>query len=99
MKECRAVGEKGDVTTLPPKKRGRRVLLGEKLDMKVQMYLREGGGVVSARIAVACPSNTTDRIQPMDLTVNKPAKDFLKRCFGDWYAEQIQTQLEENDIE
>ena len=45
------------------------------------------------------PANTTDRLQPMDLTVNKPAKDFLKRCFGDWYAEQIRTQLEGNDIE
>ena len=45
------------------------------------------------------PANTTDRLQPIDLTVNKPAKDFLKRCFGDWYAEQIQRQLEENDIE
>lgn len=41
----------------------------------------------------------TDCLQPMDLTVNKPAKDFLKRCFGDWYAEQIQKQLEGNDIE
>ena len=45
------------------------------------------------------PANTTDRLQPIDLTVNKPTKDFLKRCFGDWYAEQIQRQLEENDIE
>ena len=45
------------------------------------------------------PANTTDRLQPIDLTVNKPAKDFLERCFGDWYAEQIQTQLEDNDIE
>ena len=56
MKESRAVGEEGDIAMLPPKKRGRRVLLGEELDAKVQMYLkkvREGGGVVSARIAVA----------------------------------------------
>ena len=45
------------------------------------------------------PVNMTDRLQPMDLTVNKPAKDFLKRCFGDWYAEQIQKQLGGNDIE
>ena len=41
---------------LPSKKRGSRVLLGDELDKKVQMYLkkvREGGGIVSARIAVA----------------------------------------------
>ena len=38
------------------KKRVRPVLLGEDLDRKVQMYLkkvREGGGVCSARIAIA----------------------------------------------
>ena len=49
-------GHDGEPTTLPPKKRGRNVLLGEKLDQKVQAYLvkvREGGGVVSAGIAVA----------------------------------------------
>ena len=27
------------------------------------------------------PPNTTDQLQSMDLSVNKPAKDFLKRCF------------------
>ena len=26
-------------------------------------------------------------------------KDLLKRCFRDWYAEQIEKQLEGNDIE
>ena len=34
------------------------------------------------------PTNTTDCLQPMDLKVNKLAKYFLNRCFGDWYAEQ-----------
>ena len=43
-------------------------------------------------------ANTTDRIQPMDVTVNKRTKD-LKRCFGDWCAEQIQKKLEGNYIE
>lgn len=32
------------------------------------------------------PPNVTDRLQPMDLSVNKLAKDFLKCCFEDWYA-------------
>ena len=45
------------------------------------------------------PANTTDRLQPMDISVNKPAKEFLKRCFSDWYSEQIQKQLEGCDIE
>ena len=44
------------VDVLPHQKRGRPVLLGESVDSKVQAYLRrvrDGGGVVTARIAVA----------------------------------------------
>ena len=29
------------------------------------------------------PANTTNRLQPMDISVNKPAKDFLRRKFDD----------------
>ena len=36
-------------------------------------------------------------LQPMDVAVNKPAKDFLKRCFEQWYYEQIANQLAESD--
>ena len=32
------------------------------------------------------PPNTTDRLQTMDLSVNKPTKDFIRREFEDWYA-------------
>ncbi len=45
-----------EIAVLPTKKRGRKVLLREELDLKVQTYLRkvmEGGGSVSARIAMA----------------------------------------------
>ena len=45
------------------------------------------------------PPNTTDRLQPMDLSVNKPAKDFLKRRFEEWYAGKIYQQLEGSDLE
>ena len=38
------------------------------------------------------PSNTTDRLQPMDLTVNKPVKAFLKHKFEECYFEQIGKQ-------
>ena len=41
------------------------------------------------------PPNTTDRLQPMDVAVNKPAKAFLKQKFQIWYAEQISAQLED----
>ena len=46
---------------------------------------------------VFLPPNTTDMLQPMDVAVKKPAKDFLKRCFEQWYYEQIANQLAESD--
>ena len=52
---------------------------------------------------VLFPANTTDLLQPMDLSINKPAKDYLKRCFEDWYCSQITDQLQvledDEDIE
>ena len=45
------------------------------------------------------PPNTTDHLQPMDLSVNKLAKDFLKRKFEEWYAEEINNQLQDEDVE
>ncbi len=39
--------------------------------------------------------NTTDRLQPLDLSVNKPAKDFMKKKFQDWYGAMICKQLED----
>ena len=41
---------------------------------------------------VFVPANCTDRLQPLDLTVNKPAKDFLRGKFEEWYSEQIYEQ-------
>ena len=43
------------------------------------------------------PANTTDLLQPMDISLNKPAKDFLKRQFNQWYTEQVMKQLEGRD--
>ena len=37
---------------------------------------------------------TIDKLQPMDLTVNKPAKDFLKQKFWEWSSDQILQQLD-----
>ena len=56
LKRKRQDEEEGDIVTLPLKKRGRPLLLGQDLDTKVQSYIRkvrDGGGAVSARIVTA----------------------------------------------
>ena len=35
----------------------------------------------------------------MDISINKPAKDFLKRKFEEWYCKQVIDQLADNDEE
>ena len=40
------------------------------------------------------PPNCTDRLQPMDISVNKPAKDFLHAEFKSWYAKQVCSQFQ-----
>lgn len=42
------------------------------------------------------PANCTDRLQPLDLSLNKSVKDFLWREFNTWYLDQILSQLDEN---
>ena len=43
------------------------------------------------------PPNTTDRLQLMDITVNKPAKAFVRQKFQSWYEKQVDLQLEETE--
>ena len=45
------------------------------------------------------PPNTTDCLQPMDLSVNEPAKDFLRQQFQEWYANQVLQQLHGRDVD
>lgn len=42
---------------------------------------------------VTVPPNYTDKLQPMDLSVNKCAKDFLKSKFQTWYADEVAKQI------
>ena len=40
------------------------------------------------------PPNCTDQLQPLDVSVNKPAKEFLRQKFHTWYAQIVRAQLE-----
>ena len=46
------------------------------------------------RVAIV-PPNCTDRLQPLDISVNKAAKEFLRRQFQQWYSDQIGRQAKE----
>ena len=43
---------------------------------------------------VLVPSNCIDKLQPLDLSVNKPAKDHLKQKFHKWYTEKVTEQID-----
>ena len=43
---------------------------------------------------ILIPPNCTDRLQPLDISVNKPAEDFLRREFQDWYSKKICRQFQ-----
>ena len=43
---------------------------------------------------VIVPSNCTDRLQPLDLTVNKSFKTFMQTKFQEWYGDAIYEQLQ-----
>ena len=40
-------------------------------------------------LIVTVPANCTDRLQPMDISLNKAVKDFLRRKFQVWYSEKL----------
>ena len=48
---------------------------------------------------VIVPPNCTDRLQPLDISVNKSAKEFLRSKFQAWYADKISNQLATKVIE
>lgn len=46
--------------------------------------------------SVQIPANCTDKLQPMDVSINKPMKNEIKRRFQEWYASEVQRQLSDN---
>ena len=47
---------------------------------------------------VYVPANCTGELQPMDSSVNKPVKTFLKDEFQNWYAKEMLTQPALNKV-
>ena len=43
------------------------------------------------------PPNCTDRMQPLDVSVNKAAKEFMRRQFQEWYAEKVSNQIRQQE--
>ena len=44
-------------------------------------------------ITVTVPTNCTDKLQPIDLSINNPVKDQMRGKFQEWYASEVQKQL------
>ena len=44
-------------------------------------------------IVVPIPTNCTDRLQLMDLSINKAAKELMHSRFKEWYATEVQKQF------
>ena len=44
---------------------------------------------------VRVPANCMDRLQPLDVSINKAAKDYLRWQFQEWYSNPILKQLDE----
>ena len=42
---------------------------------------------------VIVPLNCTDKLQPLDVSINNPAKEYLRSKFQSWYASKITSQL------
>ena len=49
-------------------------------------------------VAIRVPSNCTDKLQPVDVSVNKPIKDMMRSKFQTWYASKVAKQLKEVSV-
>ena len=48
---------------------------------------------------VTVPNNCTDRLQPLDLSINKAVKQYMRSKFQKWYGNVIYQQLQDGITE
>ena len=53
---------------------------------------------IYARIVIV-PAHCTDQLQPLDISVNKSAKEFLRRQFQQWYSDQVCKQMKDGGFQ
>ena len=46
---------------------------------------------------VHVPANCTDRLQPLDISLNKLCKDHIRKKFIEWYSVQVAEKMKNND--
>ena len=51
------------------------------------------------REIVIVSHNRTNEFQPLDLTINKAAKDFIENQYNDWFSNQVAYQLKSGRME
>ena len=49
-------------------------------------------------VPIQLPANCTDKLQPLDLSINKPVKDGMKVKFQQWYADEVKKQLQTTPV-
>jgi len=50
-------------------------------------------------VTILIPPYCTDKLQPLDLSINKPVKDHLKSKLQVWYANEARKQLKTTSVE
>ena len=50
-------------------------------------------------VTILIPPNCTDKLQPLDLSINKPMKNHLKSKFQTWYANEVRKQLKTTAVQ